>query len=63
MIKAGDKIKVHIYDTQHKEIKTRNHGEVFTVYEKGGQLGIDWNDFAPLDSFATSNGAVVFETV
>lgn len=63
MIKAGDKIIVHIYDTQNKEIKTRNYSKIFTVYEKAGQLGIDWNDFEALEHFATCNGSVVFETV
>ena len=63
MIKAGSKIKVHIFDMFGNEIITRNFNEVFNVYEKEGRLGIDWIGFAPLESFSTQNGAVVFEEV
>ena len=42
-IKANDKIKVHLYDTSNREIQTRHINTVFTVYEKNGKLGIDWN--------------------
>lgn len=45
------------------EIKTRNYNKVFEIYEEGGKLGIDWNGFTPLDSFATENGSIVFEGV
>lgn len=66
MYKAGDKIKVHFFDktaAHMGEIKTRNYNKVFTIYRDNGILGIDWSGFTPLDSFATSNGAVVFELV
>lgn len=65
MIKEGSKIKVHIYDVNKKEIKTRAHDRVFTVRNCGGVLGIDWtaDQFTPLAAFATDNGAVIFEGV
>ena len=60
MIKANDKIKVHMY-SNGKEIQTRSIGTVFTVYERNGKLGIDWADeFAPFDTFAYT---VIFENV
>ncbi len=70
-MKTNDTIKVHLYDTSNREIKTRNYGKVFPVYEKNGKLGIDWNTgkspctckgdiFTPFETFATS---VVFENV
>ena len=43
MLKVNDKVKVHMYDTCNREIKTRNYGTVFTVHEVNGKLGIDWN--------------------
>ena len=43
MLKVNDKVKVHMYDTCNKEIKTRNYGTVFTVKEVNEKLGIDWN--------------------
>lgn len=43
MLKVNDKVKVHMYDTCNREIKTRNYGTVFTVKEVNGKLGIDWN--------------------
>lgn len=69
MMKANDKIKVHLYDTSNKEIKTRNCDQVFTVYEKNGKLGIDYNTerstytckgdiFTPFETFAST---VIFE--
>lgn len=71
MLKIDDKIKVHLFDTRNREIKTRNYGKVFEVYEKGGKLGIDWNTekspytckgeiFTPFETFACS---VIFESV
>ena len=64
----GTKIKVHIYNltqSNKPEIITRRYGHIFTVYENGGKLGIEWveGEFSPLDSFATCNGAVEFEEV
>lgn len=70
-MKANDKIKVHIYGVDKKEIKTRKFDEVFTVYEKDRKLGIDWNTerspytckgevFNPFDTFAST---VIFENV
>lgn len=65
MIQNGSKIKIHIYDMSKKEIKTRVFNKVFTVYECGGVLGVDWtaDQFTPLTAFATVNNTVVFEGV
>ena len=71
MLKVNDKVKVHMYDTCNREIKTRNHGTIFTVHEENGKLGIDWNTekhlycnngnvFAPFETFSYS---VIFENV
>ena len=71
MLKANDKIKVHLYDTINREIQTRHIDTAFTVYEKNGKFGIDWNTnrspytchgdiFTPFDNFATT---VIFEDV
>lgn len=71
MLKENDMIKVHLYDTSKKEIKTRNFDKVFRIYEKSGKLGIDWNTerslytckgeiFTPFETFAST---VVFENV
>ena len=71
MLKANDKIKVHLYDTSNREIHTRHINTVFTVYEKAGKLGIDWNTerspytcrgdiFTPFYTFASN---VIFEDV
>jgi hypothetical protein len=71
MLKVNDKVKVHMYDTCNREIKTRNYGTVFTVKEVNGKLGIDWNTeklpttcngevFAPLETFAPT---VLFENI
>ena len=71
MLKANDKIKVHLYDTSNREIQTRHINTVFTVYEKNGKLGIDWNTerspytckgdiFTPFETFAST---VIFEDV
>ena len=38
MLKANDKIKVHLYDTINREIQTRHIDTVFTVYEKTENL-------------------------
>lgn len=70
-MKANDMIKVHLYGTDNKEIKTRNFDKVFKVYEKNGRLGIDWNIekspytckgdvFTPFETFAST---VIFENV
>lgn len=70
-MKANDKIKVHIYGTDKKKIQTRHKDTIFTVYEKDGKLGIDWNTerspytckgevFNPFDTFANT---VIFENV
>lgn len=61
MIRKNSKVKVHIFDSNNKVIKTRVHGEVFNVYEENGKLGITWNkEFKPLGSFASN---VHFENV
>jgi hypothetical protein len=71
MMKVNDKVKVHLYDTRNKEIKTRQFDKVFTVYEKRGRIGIDWNternpfsfnddDFTPFETFSHT---VIFENV
>ncbi len=71
MLKENSKIKVHLFDTSNKEIKTRNFDKVFTVYKKSGKLGIDWNTnrspytcngdiFTPFHTFATT---VIFEDI
>ena len=70
-MKANDMVKVHLYDTSNREIKTRNYGKVFRVYKKNGKLGIDYNTersphtckgdvFTPFETFAQS---VIFENV
>lgn len=68
-MKTNDIIKVHLFGTDKKEIKTRNFNKVFKVYEKNGQLGIDWNVekrpckgevFTPFNTFAS---LVIFENV
>lgn len=54
-LRKNDKVKVHMFDTTGKEIKTRNFDKVFTVCEENGTLGIYWTEeFAPLDTFAYS---------
>ena len=71
MLKVNDKIKVHLYDTSNREIQTRHIDTVFTVCEKNGKLGIDWNTekspytckgevFNPFETFANT---VIFENV
>lgn len=61
MIRKNSKVKVHIFDSNNKVIKTRVHGEVFNVYEENGKLGIIWNkEFKPFSLFAPS---VHFENV
>ena len=71
MLKVNDKVKVHMYDTCNREIKTRNYGTVFTVKEVNGKLGIDWNTekspttcngevFTPFETFAPT---VLFENI
>lgn len=70
-MKANDMIKVHLFGTDNKEIKTRNFDKVFKVYAKNGRLGVDWNTeqslytchgdvFAPFETFAST---VIFENV
>ena len=63
-MKTNDIIKVHLYDSSNREIRTRNYDKTFCVYEKSGKLGIDWNTekspytcngdvFTPFETFAT----------
>lgn len=70
-MKTNDTIKVHLYDSSNREIRTRNYDKTFFVYEKNGKLGIDWNTekspytcngdvFTPFETFAQS---VIFENV
>lgn len=64
MLKANDKIKVHLFDAD-KEIITNNFDAVFTVRKENGNLGIDWNQdkedtFTPFQMFASS---VIFENM
>nr|DAT22353.1 MAG TPA: hypothetical protein [Bacteriophage sp.] len=61
-MKTNDIIKVHLFGTDKKEIKTRNFEKVFNVYEKNGKIGIDWKGdiFTSFDTFA---GTVIFENV
>lgn len=69
MLKEGSVVKVHLYDTLHREIKYNKYGETFEVRRGvGGKLGIGWSDtllgpekgFTPFSSFAP---AAVFEEV
>ena len=71
MLKVNDRIKVHIFGADHREIKTWNYNTVFTVYEVDGKLGIDWNTkkspttcngevFTPFETFSYT---VIFENV
>jgi ATP-dependent RNA circularization protein (DNA/RNA ligase family) len=60
-MKENAKVKVHLFDTVGKEIKTRNSEKVFTVYKKNGRYGIDWDidstsgdAFVPLYHFTSS---------
>jgi hypothetical protein len=70
-MKINDKVTVHLYDINNQEIKTRQYEKVFTVYEKNGKLGIDWNteyspyicksdEFTPIETFSHT---VIFENV
>lgn len=53
--KVNDKVKVRIYGTDGKAIKTRNFDEVFTVCEENGKLGIYWSEeFTPFESFCNT---------
>lgn len=69
-MKVNDKVKVHMFSFG-KEIKTRIYDQIFTVYEKDGKLGIDYNTekcpytcngdiFTPFEVFAST---VIFENV
>lgn len=69
-MKAGDKIKVHLY-SNNREVQTRHKDTIFEVYMKNGKLGIDWNTehspytckgdiFTPFYTFADT---VIFENV
>ena len=62
---VGERIKVHFYDpTTHKEIHTRQDGEIYKVYSKDGRAGIDYaGEFHPFSHFATGTGTVAFEIV
>ena len=54
-LKVNDKVKVRIYGTDGKAIKTNNFNEVFTVCEENGKLGIFWvGEFAPFESFCNT---------
>lgn len=54
-LKVNDKVKVRIYGTDGKAIKTRNFDEAFTVCEENGRLGIYWTEeFAPFESFCNT---------
>lgn len=60
-MKINDKIKVHLFDTNNKEIKTKNFDKIFTVCEENGKLGIYWTEeFTPFETFAHT---VIFENV
>ena len=61
-IKANNKIKVHLYGVDNKEIKTRNFDKIFTVHEISGELGIYWNGdiFTPFETFSHT---AIFENV
>lgn len=69
MLNVNNKLKVHLYDSRNREIKTRNYDVIFTVYKKDGKLGINWNTeiqinsenvFVPFKSFSHT---VIFENV
>jgi hypothetical protein len=67
IMKENAKVKVHLFDTVGKEIKTRNFDKVFTVYKKNGRYGIDWvvdnadgDAFVPFYHFTS---ATIFEDV
>lgn len=71
MLKASNKITVHIFGTDGKEIKTLDSNTAYTVCEKNGKLGINYNTerkqttsdgdvFVPFESFSYT---VVFENV
>lgn len=62
-LKVNDKVKVRIYDSHGKAIKTRNFDEVFTVCEENGKLGIYWTEeFTPLESFCNTSFLIVDRT-
>lgn len=62
-LRAGDKIKVRIYGTDGKAIKTRNFDEVFTVCEENGKLGIYWTEeFTPFENFCNTRFIIVDRT-
>ena len=71
MLKVNNKIIVHIFGTDGKEIKTLDFNTAYTVCEKNGKLGINYNTerkqttsdgdvFVPFESFSYT---VVFENV
>ena len=43
MLKVNNKIIVHIFGTDGKEIKTLDSNTAYTVCEKNGKLGINYN--------------------
>ena len=43
MIRKNSKVKVQIFDSNNKVIKTMVYGKVFNVHEENGKLGITWN--------------------
>jgi hypothetical protein len=63
-LKVNDKVKVRIYGTDGKAIKTRNFDEVFTVCEENGKLGIYWTEeFAPFETFCNTEFLKQIETL
>lgn len=61
-IRHGDRVKVHIYDTNGREIITRNHDKVFLVTP----AGIPWQENCepvPLSHFVDNINFVSFEIV
>lgn len=68
MLRAGDKIKVHIFDTMNKEIITNNHNAIFEVVKHPTpnfidcSIGIYWtaDKFAPFNEFSHN---AIFENV
>lgn len=62
MLKENDKIKVHMFNDQGKEIKTAVYDKVFEVIKKNSRLGIYWKDdeFAPFETFSHT---VIFENI
>ena len=68
MLKAGNKIKVHIFDTMNKEIRTNNYDAIFEVVKHpvpnyiDHSIGIYWTSdkFTPFNEFSHN---VIFENI